>query len=253
MLSIVIPAYNETLRLPATLDRAREYLETAGEQYEVIVVDDGSTDDTAAKAEQYAHGWPQLTVVRLPGNVGKGGAIREGMLRASGETRAFSDADLSAPLDELPRLRVRLGGACQVAIASRGLSDSNIEIRQPRRREYAGRTYNRLLRLLVLPGIRDSQCGLKVFTAEAALACFEPLQTMRFGFDAEVLVRARRLGWAIAEVPVRWHHVEESRVSGGRDAARMLLDLLALRFGRARAEVRRTSSVSDRVASPSEP
>jgi dolichyl-phosphate beta-glucosyltransferase len=253
MLSIVIPAYNEALRLPATLERAREYLETTGERYEVIVVDDGSTDDTAAQAERYARDWSQLTVVRLSVNVGKGGAIRAGMLRASGETRAFSDADLSAPLDELPRLRARLGGACQVAIASRGLPDSNIEIRQPRRREYAGRTYNRLLRLLVLPGIRDSQCGLKVFTEEAALACFEPLQTMRFGFDAEVLVRARRLGWVVAEVPVRWHHVEESRVSGGRDAARMLLDLLALRFGRGRADAGRTSSVSDRVASPSEP
>jgi dolichyl-phosphate beta-glucosyltransferase len=252
-LSIVIPAYNEALRLPRTLERAHEYLNTTGERYEVIVVDDGSTDDTAARAELHARRWPELSVVRLHANAGKGAAIREGMLRASGEIRAFSDADLSAPLDELPRLRDRLGGDCHVAIASRGLPDSNIEVHQPRRREYAGRTYNRLLRLLVLPGIRDSQCGLKVFTAEAALACFEPLRTMRFGFDAEVLLRARQMGWSVAEVPVRWHHVEESRVSGGRDSARMLLDLLALRFGRARVRVERASSVADRVTSASEP
>jgi dolichyl-phosphate beta-glucosyltransferase len=191
-------------------------------------------------------------VVRLPVNAGKGAAVRTGMLRASGETRAFTDADLSTPLDELPRLRARLGGDCQIAIASRGLRDSDIEVRQPRRREYAGRTYNLLLRALVLPGIRDSQCGLKAFTATAATACFEPLRTMRFGFDAEVLVRARRLGWSVAEVPVRWHHVEESRVNGGRDAARMLLDLLALRFGRARLDEFRIPSVPERATSAPE-
>jgi dolichyl-phosphate beta-glucosyltransferase len=119
-----------------------------------------------------------------------------------------------------------------VAIASRDLPGSNIELHQSRPRELAGKTYNRLLQLLVLPGIQDSQCGLKVFRAQAAVACFTPLRTERFGFDAEVLVRARRLGWTIAEVPVRWRHAEASRVSAHRDAPRMLLDLLRLRFGR---------------------
>ena len=109
-----------------------------------------------------------------------------------------------------------------MVIASRGLPDADIQVHQPKRRELMGRTYNVLLRLLVLPDIHDSQCGLKVFTATAALTCFTPLRTMRFGFDAEVLVRARRQGWTIAEVPVRWRHVEASRVSAGSDAARML-------------------------------
>jgi dolichyl-phosphate beta-glucosyltransferase len=252
MFSLVVPAYNEALRLPGTLERMHDYLDKAGEQYEVIVVDDGSTDGTAAQAEGHAQGWPELTVLRLPVNAGKGAAVRHGMLRASGETRAFSDADLSTPLEELPRLRACLSGACHVAIASRGLPESNLEVRQPKRREYAGRTYNLLLRVLALPGIRDSQCGLKVFTSTAAVACFEPLRTMRFGFDAEVLLRARRLGWSVAEVPVRWHHVEESRVNGGRDAARMLLDLLALRFGRVDVGEGSTSSVPERVTSVSE-
>jgi dolichyl-phosphate beta-glucosyltransferase len=236
-LSLVVPAYNEVLRLPGTLERMRPQLDAAGEPYELIVVDDGSTDGTADAARRHAAGWPELEVVQLPANAGKGAAVREGMLRARGDHRAFSDADLSTPLEELGALRARLLGDCHVAIASRGLPDADIQVRQPRRREFMGRTYNRLLRLLVLPDVHDSQCGLKVFTATAALTCFTPLRTMRFGFDAEVLVRARRQGWTIAEVPVQWRHVEASRVSAGSDAARMLLDLLRLRFSREEAEV----------------
>lgn len=251
-LSIVVPAYNEVLRLPRSLDAMRAHFDAAGEPYEVIVVDDGSRDGTAEAVEEVARGWPQLSLVRLPANRGKGAAVREGMLTASGTQRAFSDADLSTPLDELPRLRARLGGACQVAIASRDVPGSDIQVHQPRPRELAGKTYNRLLQLLALPGIQDSQCGLKVFGAEAAIACFTPLRTERFGFDAEVLVRARRLGWTVAEVPVRWRHVEASRVSARKDAPRMLLDLLRLRFGRLdRPRAPRASSLES-AGSPSE-
>lgn len=231
MLSLVVPAYNEADRLPPTLERLRAHLDARGEDYEVILVDDGSMDATAASAETVARSWSQLQVIRLPSNNGKGAAIRVGMLEARGEHRAFSDADLSTPLEELPRLRAHLDGDCQVAIASRA-GDAQIEVHQDVRRELMGKTYNVLLRILVLPGIRDSQCGFKVFTATAAEACFGPLQTPRFGFDAEVLVRARRHGWRIAEVPVRWRHVEASRVHPLRDASRMLLDLVLLRFRR---------------------
>lgn len=234
MLSIVVPAYNESGRLPGSLRRMRQHFDALGEEYEVIVVDDGSADDTYAASLALAADWPQLTVIRFDRNRGKGAAVREGMLRARGEQRLFSDADLSTPLDELPRLREKLDGRTQVAIASRGLADSQIEVHQQMRRELMGRTYNRLLRLLVLRGIHDSQCGFKVFTAEAAVACFEPLQTMRFGFDAEVLVRAQAHGWRIAEVPVRWRHVEASRVNSVRDSSRMLWDLLRLRIRRLR-------------------
>jgi dolichyl-phosphate beta-glucosyltransferase len=229
-LSMVIPAYNEARRLPPTLARLRDYLDAVPDSYEVLVVDDGSDDDTVAVAQAVAQEWPQLEVLTLTPNQGKGAAVREGMLHARGALRAFSDADLSTPIEELPRLRSHLGGACHVAIASRDAPGSDIQVHQPRWREFMGRTYNRILRLLVLPGIRDTQCGFKLFTSEAAEACFAPLETFRFGFDAEVLVRAHRRGFEIAEVPVRWRHVEESRVGGIGDALRMLYDLVLLRF-----------------------
>jgi dolichyl-phosphate beta-glucosyltransferase len=230
MLSLIIPAFNEAERLPATLVRVREYLDGAGEEYEVLVVDDGSRDDTAKVAEASMPGWPQVRVLRLEQNTGKGAAVRLGMLEAVGEHRAFSDADLSTPIEELPRLRERLTDKCQVAIASRALPDSNVEVHQPGRREMMGRAYNRLLRMVALPGLRDTQCGFKVFTATAAVVCFEPLRTLRFGFDAEVLLRARRQGWTVAEVPVRWMHKEDSRVSPLRDASHVFYDMLRLRF-----------------------
>ncbi len=232
MISLVIPAYNERDRLPTTLGRVREYLDAAGEEYEVIVVDDGSSDGTVGFVELIVEHWPQLSVIALPRNQGKGAAVRAGMLRARGELRVFSDADLSTPIEELPRLRERLRGNCTVAIASRALPASTIGVHQPGRREMMGRTYNRLVQLLVLPGLHDTQCGFKVFTAEAAVACFEPLRTHGFGFDAEVLVRARRHGWEIAEVPVQWDHRDDSRVSALRDSGMVMLDLIRLRLRR---------------------
>jgi dolichyl-phosphate beta-glucosyltransferase len=230
VISVVVPAYNEAARLPATLKRMREYLDAAGEEYEVIVVDDGSTDTTVAFVEGEVTGWPELSVVALPHNQGKGMAVRAGMLRARGEHRLFSDADLSTPIEELPRLRGLLGGACQVAIASRALAGSTIDVHQPGQREMMGRVYNRLVQIIVLPGLHDTQCGFKVFTAQAATVCFGPLRTRGFGFDAEALVRAKRHGWVIAEVPVRWSHREDSRVSALRDSLRVFIDLIKLRF-----------------------
>ena len=169
-------------------------------------------------------------MIRLPLNTGKGAAVRAGMLAARGDLRLFSDADLSTPVEELERLGERIGGTCQVAIASRGMDRSLIERHQAWRREIMGKTYNRILRVVALPGMHDTQCGFKLFTAEAAVACFEPLRTLRFGFDAEVLLRARHRGWEVAEVPVRWRHVEASRVHALRDSSRMLWDLLLLRL-----------------------
>lgn len=230
MLSVVIPAYNESARLPATLVRLREYLDSAGEPYQVIVVDDGSSDDTVEQAEATAAGWPEMCVMRLPRNMGKGAAVRAGMLAASGEERLFTDADLSAPIEELPKLREHLTPTCQVVIGSRAVAGSVIEAHQPGRRETMGRVYNRLLQFVALRGLNDTQCGFKLFTAEAAQKCFGPLRTLRFGFDAEVLLRARRLGLGVAEVPVRWGHREDSRVSAMRDSARTLYELMVLRI-----------------------
>jgi dolichyl-phosphate beta-glucosyltransferase len=230
VLSIIVPAYNEEQRLPATLTRMREYLDGRDEPYELIVVDDGSSDSTLSMARTIAEGWPQMQVLALAENTGKGAAVRLGMLTAKGEHRIFSDADLSTPIEEIESLRARLQGRCAVAIASRALPGSQIAVHQPGRREVMGRTYNRLLQIAALKGLHDTQCGFKAFTAEAAIACFEPLRTLRFGFDAEVLLRARRLGWTVAEVPVRWEHKEDSRVSAVRDSVGTLYDLLRLRF-----------------------
>lgn len=232
MISVVIPTFNERRRLPHTLDRLREYLDGAGEEYEVIVADDGSSDATVEYVRSALPAWPQLSVRALPRNQGKGAAVRVGMLAARGELRLFSDADLSTPIEELPRLRERLSATCQVAIGSRALPGSTIGVHQPGRREMMGRTYNRLVQLLVLPGLHDTQCGFKLFTAQAAIACFEPLRTRGFGFDAEVLVRARRHGWEVAEVPVAWDHRDDSRVSALRDSGRTLVDLVRLRLRR---------------------
>ena len=230
MLSIIVPAYNEEQRLPATLVRMRSYLDGRDEPYEVLIVDDGSTDNTLAMSRDIAKGWPQLQVLALERNTGKGAAVRLGMLTATGEHRVFSDADLSTPIEEIEQLRAHLHGDCTVAIASRALPESQIDVHQPGKREVMGRTYNRLLRLSALRGLHDTQCGFKAFTAEAAVACFTPLRTLRFGFDAEVLLRARRHGWTVAEVPVRWEHKEDSRVSALRDSFGTLYDLMRLRF-----------------------
>ena len=232
MLSVIVPAYNEADRLPPSLARIRAWLDEASEDYEVIVVDDGSVDATAATTEALAAGWPQLQLLRLPLNTGKGAAVRAGMLRARGDLRLFTDADLSAPIEDLPLLRDRIGGACQVAIGSRAVDRSLVEVHQPFHRELMGRVNNVLIRSLVLRGIRDTQCGFKLFTAESAVACFAPLRTLRFGFDVEVLVRARRCGWTIAEVPVHWRHVEASRVRALRDSTRMIWDLASIRLRR---------------------
>jgi len=229
-LSVIVPAYNEAERLPPTLANLRRYLDAAGEAYEVIVADDGSADATVELVEEHARCWEQLRLVRLPRNQGKGAAVRAGMLAATGGLRLFTDADLSAPIEELANLRARLGGRCQVAIASRAVAGAVITEHQPGRRETMGRTYNWLLQRVALGGLHDTQCGFKLFTAEAAVACFTPLRTQHFGFDAEVLLRARRLGFGIAEVPVHWGHREDSRVSATRDSLRTLYELLVLRF-----------------------
>lgn len=234
MLSVVVPAFDEAARLPPTLARLREWLDSDGERYEVIVVDDGSRDATAATTERMQAGWPELELLRLPVNTGKGAAVRAGMLRARGDLRLFSDADLSAPIEDLPRLRERIGGRCHVAIGSRAVDRSLVEVHQPFHRELMGRANNLLIRALVLRGVRDTQCGFKLFTADAAIACFAPLRTLRFGFDVEVLVRARQCGWTIAEVPVHWRHVEASRVHPLRDSTRMIWDLVRIRLRRER-------------------
>jgi glycosyltransferase involved in cell wall biosynthesis len=213
-ISIVVPAYNEQARLPETLRRIQEYLASSEWTFwEIIVVDDGSKDETVPIASEFAAANPNIRVLRNPGNRGKGYSVRHGMAEARGEWRLFTDADLSAPIEELDKLwdaTVREGS--HVAIGSRALDRSLIGVHQPGMRETAGRVFNAVMRGVIGLRIADTQCGFKLFHGSASLAIF-PRQTQeRFGFDVEILFIAKKMGFRISEVPVRWNHVEGSKV-----------------------------------------
>ena len=222
-LSVVVPAYNEEARLPPTLDRVRAYLGQGSLTHEIVVVDDGSRDKTSEIAR--ARG---ATVVRNDVNRGKGYSARRGMLLARGRRRLMTDADLSTPIEDLPRLMSRLDQGYDVAIASRALPDSNVEVRQPAFREAMGRLFNVCVRAVAVPGLRDTQCGFKLFTAAAAEASFEPSRLDGFSFDVETLFIARRRGFRIAEVAVTWRNDAATRV-GPLNGFRAFLDLGRIR------------------------
>jgi glycosyltransferase involved in cell wall biosynthesis len=235
-ITIVIPAYNEERRLPATLSTVLSHLGRGEWEFaEVIVVDDGSTDGTAAVAGEFCRSHPAVRLVRNPGNRGKGYSVRHGVLEAKGDWILFSDADLSAPIEELDKLLAAAEerGAA-VAIGSRALDRSLIEVHQSFFRETAGRMFNLLMQLLTGLRFRDTQCGFKLFEARAAREVFRRQRLERFGFDAEVLFIARRLGYRTVEVPVRWSHSEGTKVSMFRDSLNMFLDLLRVRWNQLR-------------------
>lgn len=229
--SLIIPAYNEAARIGETLREVLAYFDGQPYEAEVIVVDDGSGDGTRAVAEGCAGaGKTPLRCLAYGANRGKGYAVRAGMEAAGGAIRVFYDADGSTPIRELEKLWPRFEDGADVVIGSRSLPDSDVRVRQKWYREFMGKVFNVLLRLLGLTHFRDTQCGFKAFTAGAAGAIF-PLQTvMRFSFDAELLYIARRLGLRIDEVPVRWINEPKSRVHPVYDAARMFWDLLCIRW-----------------------
>jgi dolichyl-phosphate beta-glucosyltransferase len=225
-LSVVIPAFNEASRLPETLRKVTHYLEARGTAYEVLVVDDGSTDATAQRAAET--GGAAVRVLRNDMNRGKGYSVRRGMLEARGEKRLMTDADLSTPIEDLEHLLARIDEGCDVAVGSRAVPGARIEVRQPWYRENMGRLFNLFVRVLVVPGLRDTQCGFKVFTARAAREVFAVALLDGFCFDVEALYIARSRGYRVAEVPVTWRNDAASRVTtvGGLLA---FLDLLKVR------------------------
>lgn len=214
-LSIIIPAYNEETRLPATLDRILEYLR--GQEWafiEVLVVDDGSKDGTAEIARQYRSRAAAVQLVSNPGNRGKGYAVRNGMLKAKGVWRLFTDSDLSAPIEELDKLFAAAEKEkALVSFGSRALDRSLVSVHQPWARELSGRVFNLVMRLVMRLPFRDTQCGFKLYHAEAAAKIFSRQRLDGFGFDVEDLFLARKLGLKAVEVPVRWANVEGTRVS----------------------------------------
>ena len=230
-LSIVIPAYNEAARLPATLRTLGEALGGGERRVEIIVVNDGSTDGTGELLRQSPGGGIHWRMLHNPGNRGKGFSVRHGMLAASGARRLFTDADLSAPITELPKLEAALDAGAGIAIGSRSRREL-LGRRQSRFRENAGRMFNRIVRLSLGLPFTDTQCGFKLFTRESAEAIF-PLQRIEgWGFDPELLFLARRFGLPVAEVPVVWAHADGAKIQMARDSLRMFSDVVAIR-GRA--------------------
>ena len=229
-ISIVIPAYNERARLGPTLERVLEFTNEQAWDVEVIVVDDGSRDGTADLIREYARSNPSVRLVQNQGNRGKGYSVRNGVLHARGAIILFTDADLSSPVEEAPKLIAALASGSDVAIGSRWVRSDLQKQRQSVARQVMGRTFNLFLRALLRLDFKDTQCGFKAFRRTAAIALFSLQRTEGWGFDPELLFLANRLGFKVAEVPVVWAHNEGSRIHPVADGLMMLLEMLRIRW-----------------------
>lgn len=229
-LSIVIPSYNEELRLPATLERIAEYLPTLGLRTEVLVVDDGSRDRTAVVAESFRGKLSGLRVLANETNRGKGYSVRHGMLEARGDIVLFTDADLSAPIEESDKLIGALKNGYDVAIGSRAMDRSLISTHESIFREFAGIIFNKIVRIMLRLSFVDTQCGFKAFKRERCQIIFEQQRIEGFGFDPELLYLARHHGLRSIEIPVRWGHSPATKVSMLRDSLKMFVDIFAIRW-----------------------
>jgi dolichyl-phosphate beta-glucosyltransferase len=231
-LSVVIPAYNEEQRLPRTIEQIERYLNGRGMSYELILVDDGSTDGTRQVMDAAAERNQSVRLEALPSNRGKGRALAAGVAVARGEDVLVTDADLSTPIEELENLEAALKAGAGVAIASRAVRGSRIEIPQPIYRVAMGKVFNLIVQLVLLPGIWDTQCGFKLFRADVARPVFAALTTDGFGYDPEVLYLAKRRGVRIIEVPVVWRHSAPTKVMPIRSSLDMFKHVVRVRFKR---------------------
>lgn len=228
--SFIIPAYNESSRIRPTLDEILRYIAEQKWDAEIVIVDDGSRDDTAEVVREYARAHPHIQLVQNPGNRGKGFSVRNGMLHARGDIGLFTDADLSSPIAEAQKLFDAVRQGADVAIGSRWLRAELQTERQPFYRQAFGRVFNVLLRLVLGLHFKDTQCGFKAFRRGAVQRIF-PLQRIeRWGFDPEILFLARRMGLQVREIPVVWAHSEGTRLHPFRDGLRMFGDVLHIRW-----------------------
>jgi dolichyl-phosphate beta-glucosyltransferase len=228
--SIVIPAYNEGARLGATLEKVLAYVHARGWDAEVIVVNDGSRDNTADIVRTFSAKDPALRLVENPGNRGKGYSVRHGMLNARGRIVLFSDADLSSPIEEAPKLFQALEAGADIAIGSRWLRAETQTQRQPLHRQIFGRIFNLILRITLGLKFKDTQCGFKAFKQPAVQAIF-PLQKIeRWGFDPETLFLARKFNFKVEEIPVAWGHSGGTRIHPLIDGSRMFVEMLRIRW-----------------------
>lgn len=231
--SLIIPARNEENRLPRTLAQVEAFLKEQPFSSEIIVVENGSSDRTAEIARAFAASAAlPLTVLQEP-LPGKGRAVRTGMLAARGDLRFMADADLSMPIEEIPRFLQAQSAGCEVVIASREAPGA-VRYDEPEVRHLGGRLVNLVIRLLALPGLQDTQCGFKLFTAEAAEDLFRIQRLPGWSFDIEILYVARLRGYRVHELPIPWYYRAESKVRPVQDALRMVWDILAIRWNAAR-------------------
>ena len=229
-LSVIVPAYNEELRLLPTLERLHAFLSAQPLRYEILVVDDGSKDKTCEVVDKAIETIPHLALVRQSPNAGKGAAVRRGMLAARGQIRVMCDADCSMPPEQLPRLLAPII-ACkaEIAIGSRYAEGAKTDVAQPKYRVLWSRLCNKIIQRSLVPGIRDTQCGFKAFTAEAARNLFSSATINGWAFDLEILALARRRGFAIEEVGVEWKDDNRSRVNPLKDMWKVIREALTIR------------------------
>ncbi|MGH7197923.1 MAG: dolichyl-phosphate beta-glucosyltransferase [Candidatus Omnitrophota bacterium] len=230
-LSIVIPTYNEAARIGESLRRLDVFMALKNWQWELVVSDDGSTDDTAGIVHAHQAGHPAHPTHFLPSgkNEGKGNAVRRGVLASRGRYILVTDADLSAPIKEVDKLLGALEKGCEVAVGSRAVPGKNCDVQQSPRRRFAGRVFNLLVRLLALRGYGDTQCGFKCFKKEAAIELFQAQTLSGFCFDVEILILARKKGYNVSEVPVMWREAPGSKVNLFCHSLAMVKELLYLR------------------------
>lgn len=226
----MIPAYNEQARLGPSLNRVLHFVRQEAWDAEVIVVDDGSRDRTADIVREYAQGSGIVRLVQNPGNRGKGYSVRNGVLNARGRIILFTDADLSSPIEEAPKLLTELEAGADLAIGSRWMQSELQTKRQSLARQVLGRVFNLLLRMVLRLDFKDTQCGFKAFRQHAARTVFALQKIERWGFDPEILFLARRAGFKTVEVPVRWGHDNGTRINPVADGSRMVADMLRIRW-----------------------
>lgn len=229
-LSLIIPAFNEETRIGESLDRILAFFQSQPYFYEILIVDDGSRDQTVDVIRERFWGKDGFTIHRQPRNMGKGGAVKQGMLRARGDYLFFSDADLSVPIHALSTFLAELENHCDIAIGTRQRAGASIEVHQPFYREFMGKIYTRLANWILNLKVSDFTCGFKGFRREAAKELFSRQQLENWSFDAEILYLARLKGYQVVEVPVQWRNDERTKVKLWRDIAGSFLGLLQIRL-----------------------
>ncbi|MFQ3550223.1 MAG: dolichyl-phosphate beta-glucosyltransferase [Armatimonadota bacterium] len=229
-ISLIIPSYNEEKRLQNTINEVNKYLQDNFDLYEIIVVDDGSTDSTKNIAFEFCEKNKSIKVVSYIPNQGKGYALKQGVLASKGHMIAFSDADLSTPIDEMNKLISEIKKGYDIVIGSRAVKNSILDEHQPLYRELGGKVLNLFIQILAVPGIKDTQCGFKIYTHDVAKELFEMSFIRSWAFDVEILYLARKKGYKISEVGVKWHHCEGSKIEPFSAGLQVLKDIIRIKL-----------------------